>query len=534
MKGILPGSLEEREYSKRVIRELRDYTDWVKFTSLPVYTWSSKCLVETREASYDCVALPYSPSVEVDLKPASIKILESPTKARELAGDEVVLVKYPESAPELKWLYYTISSRGAKLVVFFTDGDFVKADTVLGTPGFSFNPSTPPRVPAICVSSRLAKLVREQPATLRVKSDLGVGETVVVLAGINGPSEREVHITSYRDTIIGDHMKTTTSLLLRLASSLNKTSPPCNVILISTTAREVGDFQFTEYHVTWGLRYLLELLEARGDLSRVHVALALGPIHSEERIRITIHPLLKRAALTALSIAETNINLDYNHAQLESYIYLNKGIPAVTLTSLPYTWWCHNSTLNCSRHDLGTVTPDLAKRLLATILEHDYTNSPRELEDYIIGSLREASVEARSIVLRIRSLSRILSTRDYIREATRLGYSILYTACNYPFKVSLNADILVELSENSLRTLRDVLEECRGDLLIGTGDWYISAHSIETGSKKLFLRAFTEKIIKNRNIIIDNSITRYLCVSAFKGSNYGVEEYRNKQIRELQ
>jgi hypothetical protein len=100
--------------------------------------------------------------------------------------------------------------------------------------------------------------------------------------------------------------------------------------------------------------------------------------------------------------------------------------------------------------------------------------------------------------------------------------------------VSLNADILVELSENSLRTLRDVLEECRGDLLIGTGDWYISAHSIETGSKKLFLRAFTEKVIKNRNIIIDNSITRYLCVSAFKGSNYGVEEYRNKQIRELQ
>jgi len=533
VSNIIPGSTEDQEYARRLLSELRDLADWVKTVVFPVYTWRSECYVEVKERNYSCVATPYSPSVELDLKPQDITTLETPSRARELRGGDVVLVKYPEGAAELRWLHYTISSRDAKLAIYTTSGDFIKSDTVLSTPGFSFNPSSPPRTPAICISSEVYKVIREEPATIRVKSSVSLGESKTILAGVNGASERIVHIVSHRDSIIGDRGKAATSMLLKLVTSLDKSKLPYNIVIVSTTAREIGDYQFTEYHYTWGLRHLLGLLEARSDLNNTHAAIAIGPIYGVKRVMVAVHPALRRA-VSIISPAEgVEVNLSYNHAQIESYDYVARGVPAITITSLPYAWWCHNSTLNCPLGDLDAVILDVAKRLLTSMLQSDHANLVRELDEHIVKSLGEAGVEARNIALRARSLSVILSPREYIREVSKLGYGVFYAMCNYPFKVVLNADMFAELSESATRTLLELLGECRGELVVGTSDWYVLTQSTSKGAGRLFSRAFIEKIVKSKDTLIDSCITRHLCLSVLKGTGHGVEEYRNKQVREL-
>ena len=526
--GILPGSIEERRFSHYLLSRLKDHVDWAKTINFPVYSWRGECTLEISGETYNCAALPYSPPVEVEVNSMSIKLLNSLADIHKLVNDSIVVVKYPESYTELRWLHYVLSSRGIKLVVFYTNGDYVKADTVLGTPGFTFNPSTPPSTPAICVSSGIARLITGRSVRVRVESSLSSSEASIIIAGINGRGEGEVHVVGYHDVLIGKYTNTSSSILCKLARYLKKSSLQGNIVLVSYSARELGDKQFTEYHYTWGLRYLLKLLESRGELSRVHSALALGPLHSTRRIRVVTHPVLKNIPVLEKTTSLFELSVDHNHALLESHVYVSNGIPAITLTTLPYSWWCHNSTLNCTQTDLGEDALSLIARLASSLVEYDYSVSTRELDNYVVSTVGESTLEARSTAFRIKSLTRILNTHDYVREATRLGYGIFYSMCSDPFSVTFSADLLVEISEKSLSTLRSVLEKCAGEVVVGNSEWYLTARISKGFSSEIFLKSYIEKIVKKRNSLIDSSVIRYLCEKALRGSYHGVEEHRNR------
>jgi len=531
VKSVLPGSEEERKYTRVLLRKLRDTVDWVKVVRFPVYAWSSECGVEINGVVYDCAALPYSPPVTLDTKPEIVR--HAGSRASSELRDNVVLAKYPESYVELRWLYYILSKASTELVVFYTNRDFLKADTVLGTAGLTFNPSTLPRVPVICVTSKVAGLLVKRHATVRVSTRVSSGEALLILAGINGPGESVIHVVGYHDTILGDPSKTSSRVLPEIARYLKSRERRASIVLVSSSAREIGDWQFTEYHLAWGLRYLLELLDARGELSRVHGAVVLGPIHAAGSLRLVAHPALREVVLSETRELSANVTIDYNHALLESYLYATKGIPALTATTLPRTWWYYNSTLESQRGDEDNLVSRLTARLVNRLAESDYSLLLRELEDYVVKSLGEVGLEIRSVVFRARSLSRVLSARDYVREITKLGYTTFYTMCSDPLAINVQSDLLVDLSESAVNSLRRNLEECRGDLVIGNSDWYVVARA---GSLlvEAFLRGYVERTVKNKNTLIDSSIVRFLCERALKVSSHGVEEHRNRQVRELQ
>lgn len=528
MKSILPGSIEERRATRRLSTTLESLVDWVKFIEIPVYTWSSECIIESGSESYQCTALPYSPSAVIEINPVIVDHIGDLKGFQRPLRGSVILVKYPKNYEELRWLHYILSTKSTELVVFYTSGDFVKADTVLGTPGFTYNPSTLPRLPAICVSSGVADLITKKSVVLRVKSQISSGVARIILAGINGRGEREVHLVSHHDSVIGEFEKTSSSILADLSRSIRSWNSTPNLVLISSSARDVGDKQFTEYHYMWGLRYLLELFEKRGLLSRVHSALAIGPVHTTTRVKVVIHPLLSQLVLSNTSNFGIEVSVNFNHALLESYVYMLKGIPALTVTTLPYTWWCHNSTLDCTLRTSSTQLVEFIVRLLRRLVEYEYSTRIRELDDYIVKSLGEVRVEVRALASRIRSLSRVLSAKEYLSEVTRLSYGLFYVMCSEPFITIIESDTLVELSQRSTQTLQRVISECRGDLLVGSRDWYVLARNRPGFLGEIFLEAYVEKIVKNRNNLIDSSISEFTCRESFKGMKHGVEEYRNK------
>jgi serine/threonine protein phosphatase PrpC len=87
-----------------------------------------------------------------------------------------------------------------------------------------------------------------------------------------------------------------------------------------------------------------------------------------------------------------------------------------------------------------------------------------------------------------------------LSEATRLSYGLFYVMCSEPFTTIIESDVLVELSQRNIQILQRVINECRGDLLVGNSDWYL----------------------------IDSSISEFTCREALKGLKHDVEEYRNK------
>ena len=528
MESILPGSIKEHRVTRQLTTNLKSLVDWVKFIEIPVYTWSSECNIESSGENYQCAVLPYSPPAIIEVNPAIVKHIEDLRDLQGPLSGSVILIKYPKNYAELRWLYYILSAKNIELVVFYTSGDFVKADIVLGTPGFTYNPSTLPKVPTICVSSKVADLITKRSVVLKVKSQISSGIARIILAGINGRGEREIHLVSHHDSIIGEFEKTSSSLLMDLSRAIKSWDSAPNLVLISSSARDVGDKQFTEYHYTWGLRYLLELLEKRGLLSRVHSALMIGPLHSTTHVKIVVHPLLEQLILSNTSSLSIKVNVDFNHALLESYVYMLKGIPALTVTTLPYTWWCYNSTLDCTLRTSSTQLVEFIVRLLKGLVEYEYITRAHKLNDYIIRSLGEVRVEVRALASRMRSLSRVLSAKEYLSEATRLSYGLFYVMCSEPFTTIIESDVLVELSQRNIQILQRVINECRGDLLVGNSDWYLLARSRPGFLGEVFLEAYIEKIVKNRNNLIDSSISEFTCREALKGLKHDVEEYRNK------
>jgi Iap family predicted aminopeptidase len=528
VESILPGSIEEHKATSQLTTNLKSVVDWVKSVEIPVYTWSSECNIECNNESYECIALPYSPPIVIEINPTTVKHIWDLRELKKSLNGHVILTKYPENHAELKWSYYILSNSNIELLVFYTNRDFIKADVVLGTPGFTFNPSTSPKIPAICVSNTVADLITKKRVVLRVKSQINSGIARIVFAGINGRGEREVHIVSHHDSIIGGFEKTSSSLLVDLSRSIRGWNSTPNLVLISSSARDIGDRQFTEYHYMWGLRYLLELFEKKGLLSRVQSALAIGPVYDTTRVKVIIHPLLRQLILSDNSSLGIKVDLDFNHALFESYIYVLKGIPALTITTLPYTWWCHNSTLNCMLRTKSTQLIEFTIKLLRRLLEYEYPARIRELDNHVIKSLGEVRVEIRALISRIRSLSRVFNAEKYLGEVTKLSYGLFYVMCSEPFTTIIESDMLVELSQRSILTLQRLINECKGDLLIGNSNWYVLARSKPEFLKEVFLDAYIEKTVKNRNSLIDSSISEFICREVLKGLRHGVEEHRDK------
>lgn len=508
LRGVLPGSSAEKQAVKHVMDVLRDIVDYVNVVSIPVYTWSWKCAVIVNGKELPCALLPYSPPAELSIKPSDVvsgdldKLLEADVEGK------LVLVNYPGKNEELRLAVYLLSKENPLAIALVTHRDgLLKADVVLGTPGYTYLPTTPPSVPVLCVDFKTAKLLSTGCVDVKAESNVTKSTAQVVVASLNGGGELEVHVTSHHDTIIGGFETTSTSILLSIAKHLKEQRLPLNVTMISYTAREVGDIDLTEYHYTWGERYVLRVLESKGVLGRVPYAVALGPLQFNEEVVVGAHPVLSKY------IENLHVVVDHNHFLLESHPYMEVGIPALTLMT-PNSLLYRNSTYSFDYVNQRKRVVERVINIISALLRNvkpseDWVKLAR---GYIVKTVDEQKLELRKEATRLTDIARFYDVVNGLRAITKTAYSLVELACTRPFRVYVHSSILAGLSRDALSVLEDIVSTCSGEVLVGNGLCYRFLRPVH-GFKDCFLSLYVEYLVKSLKTIIDSEISKAICTS---------------------
>lgn len=459
--GVIPGSEEERRAVKLVTGTLRNIVDYIELVDVPVYTWWCSCSVRYGGVEKPCVLLPYSPPLKANIRPRDLVAVRA-ERVREVDLEgKVAVINYPERPEELRLLTYIVSRRNPAAILMATSqNDLLKSDLVLGSPGFTYAPSVPPSVPVICVDRPTLHAVVSSGLEVEAESRVSRSSAKVVVAGLNGRGELEVHLTSHHDSIIGGFETTPTSILLSVLEHLKRLDLPVNLTIISYTAREIGDADFTEYHYTWGERYLLRILSSKGRLERVLYNVSIGPLcGGGVRVKVAAHPALGK------HLESGGVQVDYNHFLLESHPYMELGVPAVTITTRE-SQSCRNST--CSAKvpaEIAGGVQNILRLILGNVeVSEDLVRITRS---YLLSAVEERSLELRVEVAKLTNIVQPSNVSRVVKTISRLAHSLVYLACTHPFRVYANASLLASVSHHALGVLRELLLSCKDEIILG-------------------------------------------------------------------
>ncbi|MEM4718406.1 MAG: hypothetical protein QXE81_06615, partial [Desulfurococcaceae archaeon] len=362
--------------------------------------------------------------------------------------------------------------------------------------------------PVISIDSKTAENMLSQGGLIKGDSSLKRSTGFIIIGYLNNSGERYIHLISHHDSIIGDIKHSSTSLLLNILRRITRERLPFNITLISYTAREIGDAEFTSYHYTWGERYLLRLLENRGELENILLSISLGPLSGYGDLLAIAHPLIHNI------LVDHGIEVRDNHFTFESHPYMEYGIPSVVFAdqeSLLY----RNSTLEPNSIKLSS-TIDKISRIINNILKKhiisiDDVNSVRK---YVYQEIGEQPVEVRTTVTRALDLSR-LYTKDismFLKVFTKVSYMYFQASCIDPLNTYMDYSILSPLSRNNITVLDELLSTCKHDLLVKTNacESYISTPSV--AFKQEFKKNIIENIVKYLSSLLNYEITKKTCL----------------------
>ena len=516
-RNTVAGSRNEKKILDRIKSKLIDIVDSVDILKIPVYTWSSSCTIRIGGIERECVLLPYTPGIETYVHGGSIITGDVNRILGKDLLDKVVLIEYPDTYEEFKWITYLISMKNPQLIIFVVKGDFLKSDVVLGTPGYTYASTILPSIPVISVDQGTSRLMLNMDFQVKAVSGINTGEAGILIAELNGKGENSIHITTHHDTLLGDYAHISTSLLIKLAEALKKQDLPANTMLISYTAREIGDYEFTEYHYTWGERYLLRIMESRGELDRVIYSVSIGPVHAPSKIRIVGHPALFPDLREVLNRFE----FTSNHALLESKPYLDHGIPALTITSLMETWRIHNSTYKYldEREEVIDILVDTVVKIINNLKAVD--NWVEYMRKHVIEKLDKHKLDIRVEAAKIIDLAGKQKPSKGAKTITRLMNSTMYLACSDPLRVYLVSGLLENLSMDSAFKLREILSSCKGISLIGDNRAY-KISSIKQLVKQyvdLIINAYLGEIVTYLRNQVSNEISKIILDETIRGGN---------------
>ncbi|MEM4662067.1 MAG: hypothetical protein QXQ73_05270 [Desulfurococcaceae archaeon] len=529
LQSILPGSGAEKRAVEHIVSTLRSIADYVSVVDVPVYAWNWRCTVIADGKELPCVLLPYSPPAKLSVRPGNVVSGDLNGLLEANIEGKFVLINYPGRNEELRLAVYLLSRKNPVAVALVTPrSGLLKADVALGTPGYTYLPTTPPSVPVLCVDLEVAKLISTSYVDVEAESNIARGTARVVVAGVNGNSELEVHITSHHDTIIGGIEMTSTNMLLSMAKQLKGQELPVNVTMISYTAREVGDLDLTEYHYTWGERYLLRVLKGKGVLERVLYAIALGPLQSNGELVVAAHPILSKY------VEDLHVPVNYNHFLLESHPYMEMGIPALTLMT-PNSLLYRNSThgLGYNQEKQGVLVK--ANNVISMLLKN-----VKPSEDWIrltwrriLNAVDEQGLELRKEVTRLTDIARFHGVINGLRIITRSAYSLVELACTRPFRVYVHSSLFAGLSRSTLSVLEEITSTCNGEVLVGDGQGYRFLRLMH-GFKETFSNLYVEYLVKGLKTVVDNEISKAICMLQIaRCIELGEESDRNRQVREI-
>ena len=292
---VLPGSTKEKQVTEKVRKFLEEGSDDVTVIPTTVLAW------EEKEVKVDCgvkaVALPYSKSGEGKIKVVRVRSLFDIPKA------------YIEAVREgAEIIAFTLNDRTLRRFV-------VKFGTLL-----QYRGAEPP-VPALFMS--------EDPGTEcygYVKTDLREGLGYTVEATRNGKSDEFVVVSAHHDHFMsGEHDDLAGVALLRFIKSKERT-----IKLVSFTAEEMGCFYDT---LSWGCGarsyvnglkeypYFMIDLDFPDESSVLFLAPGVESVARITRLKVELRP----------------------QAYTNSYAFLRKGIPTVTLSPLEERPYYHSN-----------------------------------------------------------------------------------------------------------------------------------------------------------------------------------------------
>jgi len=515
--SITPGSVEEGKLSSRILSDLRESLDWVKSIDVPVLKWSCECSIEAGNKASSCILLPYSSGLHGEFKHGDLVWIRDPREILfvDVKG-KVIILRQSLDEKLLRLVAYLAVVRGASgLILTSEQRGVLKASVVVGSPGYSYVRSLPVSIPVVAVPLDPLDLSESRGVVIRVKANVEGSRGRIIIGGLNGKGDREVHIIGHHDSILGGFESTPTRLILELArdKAVRELSKIANLVFVSYTARELGDPEFREYNYTWGERYLLKIIAERGGIENILYSIALGPLIYGRSLEAWGHPLLLKP------LVETGVARGENTALLESHPYIEHGVPSITLTnreSLVY----RNTNLQISRDFSTTLLRELVNTLtyLTTHLAplDDWVNVLRRHAYERVG---EAILEARIEATRLLDTAQREGFRG-VYKATRLSHNLLYAACIDPLEYYLDSSMWAGLSWESIKGLEKLLEGCRGLLFIGSEEGYVSYSSVVGFIEGVLsgVRGVALKKLKSR---IDNELIKSTLIHLGKGGFIG-------------
>lgn len=498
-EAIIPGSDTERRVVRELWGKLKEFVDEVHYLEIPVYSWNHNCRLVVDGREVECIHIPYTARFEGRISPEKIVYIDKSSDSvpeNLVLKDRVVFIQYPQSYTDLRLVVYELARRRPELIVLVS-GEHLKSDVVLSSPGVSDLPSLPLPVCVISIPFAVARIAAENGFELLAGSRVSTQRGIILVSRINGSGENEIHLATHHDTILGGFETTSSSILDRILMKLKEANARPNIVAISYTSREIGDYMFTEYHFGWGERYLLRLAEAKGQLERVVYALAIGPIHRNNEIVVHAHPALSTVEFKNELIK----NVDFNQVFTESDVYSRFGIPAITFTTLPGTWHLHNTSPGVRiSDDLARKLSDLLLYLLSKVrLDDNWFHATRKVTYTILG---EPPLESRITVSRLFDVASLHGRERGLKELTRTIYGRVEIACLNPLKTEVFSGIGVSISRSVINAIKSALENCLSEVMLSTRE-STSILLPERGSIAQYLNSLTEYWLKRLDTLVE-------------------------------
>lgn len=521
--GVVPGSLKEREVIQDIASIIKEHVDHIEILDIPVYTWEWSCVVKIDSDTRDCVLLPYSPSVYLELDSQDIIYKDLKDIIKSNVTGKIVITDYPERPWELRIITYLISRKNPSVILLVNRSHVgLKSDLVLGTPGFTYQPSIPPIQPVISIEPGTFDLILTRRAQLYANSKLMRAKGRILVAWLNGKGEKEIHITAHHDSIIGDFEKTPAKTLVAIVKSLAKESLPVNIKAIFLTSREIGDVDFTEYHYMWGERYLLEVLDAKGELDNVLISLSIGPLTGSADLKAVINPVF--SDFTERHGLPTTYDMIYN----EAGPYTEKGILSMSFTlSDSHTY--RNSTYGDVRSEVEKRLVEIIQHLVKTMnIKSVESNMLKQLRNHILSKIGEQELELRAEVTRLLDLAEIQIEFNTLRSIMRIAHSLIEIACTNPLRILVREAPLENLSKDFISEFRRVLTTCEEEVLLGDKLRYdfvrVNGSFINT-----YVDLRMKTYVKYLRNVIDSEINKAICLKHLKRCvQRGEESDRNR------
>jgi len=419
-KETVPASDNERKIISKLKNVFDEHCDWIKTVKIPTDTWfEEECVIETSFKKYDCKTQPYVNSVKIEGEIVTAHLHSNKLYLDRKSNYPIVFVEYPIEPDASKYIVLELYRMGAQAVVFYEKNrDIYRRFVMNGDISYSMRHGSPPPIPVVSIKYSDFREILESNSSrisITIKAHtLHDVEGTILIAGLNGSSDREIHITAHHDhwfTGFSDNL-VGLEILYNVVKALRGADTKHNIVFISYTSEEIGAPDYMSWYWIWGSRYYLNMLENTGNLDNVILDINIDTVYKgnlEVYANPSLKPCIEDYSETHSLKYRGNDSMDF-----DSYSYTLHGVPALTLNTFDELKPIYHSTLdNGSTADLSLI-PHTTQVIMDLI--KCFTNkkpSYSSLIQYLLDRFGEkAPLEMRILLSKLINLGETISDEE--------------------------------------------------------------------------------------------------------------------------